>query len=88
MNGHKGETVLESPEWQSLFSHFILHSKWGIIRGAHAYAYHFPIAKFCICVHACYEVPVFCHGFSVYMLTEDTAMASISKDGYDQDQSS
>ncbi|WKA04939.1 hypothetical protein VitviT2T_022932 [Vitis vinifera] len=32
--------------------------------------------------------PVFCHGFSVYMLAEDAAMASISKDGYDKDQSS
>ena len=48
----------------------------------------FQIAKLCICVQACYEGPVFCHGFSVYMLAEDAAMASISKDGYDKDQSS
>ena len=29
LNGHKGETVFELPEWQSLIYHFILHSHQG-----------------------------------------------------------
>ena len=29
LNGHKGETALELPEWQSLISHFILRSPQG-----------------------------------------------------------
>ena len=29
LNGHKGETAHELPEWKSLISHFILHSHQG-----------------------------------------------------------